>query len=150
LILIRGHMKTNKHQSLLLVREKGSVRAHHFVTSFNYSPGTARSYLAHLGRQDLLERTNAGHSLTEKGQTRLHFFEVMGCGNPDCPRCERKSGYLTCPTCGCRISKEKVWLRPTWETAFFKREAGVYCPFCQGQVLTEQQAKMIQIKEDMR
>ena len=143
-------MKTNKHQSLLLIREKGSVRAQDFVTGFNYSPGTARSYLAHLGRQELLERTSAGHSLTEKGHARLHFFEVMGCGNPDCPRCQGKAGHVTCPTCRCRILKENVRLRPAWETVFFKREAGVYCPFCQGRVLTEQQAQVLQIREDMR
>jgi hypothetical protein len=143
-------MKTNKHQSLLLVRERGNVRARDFVTCFNYSPGTARSYLAHLGRQGLLERMNAGHSLTEKGYARLQFFEVVGCRNPDCPQCQRKTGYLTCPTCGCQISKEKVWLRPVWETAFFRREAGVYCPVCHGQVLSEEQAQILQTQEDMR
>ena len=143
-------MKTNKHQSLLLVRKKGSVRAQDFVTSFTYSPGTARSYLAYLGRQELLERTVAGYSLTEKGQARLHFFEVMGCGNPDCPRCQGKAGHVTCPTCRYQISKEKVRLRPAWETAFFKREAGVYCPFCQGQVFNEQQARVLEMKEDLR
>ena len=142
-------MKTNKHQTLLLVREKGSVRAQNLVTSFDYSPGTARSYLAYLGRQDLLQRTIAGHSLTEKGQARLHFFEVMGCGNPDCPRCQGKAGHVTCPTCRYRISKENVCLRPAWETAFFTREAGVYCPFCQGQVFNEQQATVLQIKGDI-
>jgi len=143
-------MKTNKHLSLLLVREKESVRAQDFVTSFNYSPGTARSYLAHLGRQELLERTNVGHSLTAKGYARLQFFDTVGCGNPDCPRCQRKTGHLTCPTCGCRIAKEEVRLRPIWETVFFRREAGVYCSVCHGRVLTEEQAQMLHAKEDMR
>jgi DeoR/GlpR family transcriptional regulator of sugar metabolism len=87
-------MKTNKHQTLLLVKSKGGVQARDVVQAFNYTPGTARSYLAHLGRQDLLQRTEVGHTLTTKGENRLQFFEVAGCANPDCPRCQGKAGHL--------------------------------------------------------
>jgi DeoR/GlpR family transcriptional regulator of sugar metabolism len=89
-------MKTNKHQTLLLVKEKGGVQARDVVHAFKYTPGTARSYLAHLGRQDLLQRTEAGHTLTTKGEDRLQFFEVAGCADLDCLRCQGKAGSFTC------------------------------------------------------
>ena len=67
-------MKTNKHQTLLLVKTKQAVRAKDLVQAFGYSAPTARSYLSHLKRQDLLERIMSGHVLTEKGRIRLQFF----------------------------------------------------------------------------
>jgi predicted transcriptional regulator len=140
-------LKTTKHHTLLLVEEKGSVRARDLVTGFNYSPATARSYLAYLTRQALLHRTSAGHSLTEKGRARLQFFEVVGCMNPDCPRCEGKAGHFTCRTCGSRLLKEKARLRPAWETLWFRKEAGVFCRWCQGQILNESQARLLGVAE---
>ena len=71
-------MKTNKHQTLLLVKTKQAVRAKDLMTSFGYAGPTARSHLSHLKRQDLVERISAGHVLTEKGRTRLQFFDVGG------------------------------------------------------------------------
>lgn len=48
------------------------------MSIFEYSAGTARSYLAHLVRQELLQRTESGHALTSKGEDRLQLFEVSG------------------------------------------------------------------------
>ena len=110
--------------------------------------GTARSYLAHLGRQDLLQRTMAGHVLTTKGENRLQFFEVAGCANPDCPRCQGKAGSFTCPTCGWKLQKDHARLKASWETVFFKREAGVFCRVCQAQMFTEDQARLAGIREE--
>src|SRR5262249_9387294 len=117
-------MKTNKHQTLKLVKQRGSVHAKDLVNVFNYTAGTARSYLAHLGRQELLQRTEEGHALTSKGEDRLQFFEVSGCPDISCPHCHGKAGYYCCPTCGWKTPKERARLKPTWETAFFKRQAG--------------------------
>lgn len=141
-------MKTNKHQTLLLVKAKGAAQARDVVQAFKYTPGTARSYLAHLGRQDLLQRTIEGHILTTKGKNRLQFFEVAGCANPDCPRCQGKAGSFTCPTCGCMVQKDNARLKASWETVFFKREAGVFCQVCQAQMFTEEQARLAGIREE--
>jgi hypothetical protein len=65
-------MKTNKHQTLLLVKARRST-GEGSGACFGYSAPTARSYLSHLKRQDLLERLSAGHVLTEKGRNRLNF-----------------------------------------------------------------------------
>jgi DeoR/GlpR family transcriptional regulator of sugar metabolism len=70
-------MKTNKHQTLLLVKKQRSVHSRDIVKHFAYSAGTARSYLSHLGRQGLLERTGANYGLTEKGQNRLYVCEPL-------------------------------------------------------------------------
>lgn len=142
-------MKTNKHQTLKLVKKKGSVHAIDLVNVFKYTAGTARSYLAHLGRQELLQRTEEGHVLTAKGEDRLQFFEVSGCPDISCPGCHRKSGYYCCPTCGWRTVKEKARLKPVWETVFFKREAGVYCVICQSQIFNEEQARLTGIPEEV-
>ena len=143
-------MKTNKHQTLMLLKQKGFVQARDIGDQFDYTPATARSYLSYLTRQDLLERTAQGHILTAKGEDRLQFFEVTGCGNPACPRCEGKTGHYTCPTCGYQLQKKKVKIRPAWDTLFFRREAGVYCPLCQGQIFTEEQAGQMGITEDKK
>lgn len=142
-----GQMKTNKHQTLFLVRQKRVVHARHLVQAFKYTPGTARSYLAHLGRQNLLQRTEAGHTLTTKGVNRLQFFEVAGCSDPACPRCEGKVGFYTCQTCGWKLPKGNARLKVATETVFYKRDAGVYCRICQGQMFTEEQARLAAIRE---
>ena len=142
-------MKTNKHQTLLLVKKKGAARARDLVQHFDYSPGTARSYLSYLGRQNLLQRMGAGYVLTEKGQNRLHFFEVTGCRGPACPLCQGKAGYFTCPRCGYQMSKEKASVRRKLDLLFVIRHPGVYCPRCLKLILSEEHAELLGIpKED--
>ena len=101
-------MKTNKHQTLLLVKAKQAVRAKDLVYSFGYSAPTARSYLSHLKRQELLERISAGHTLTEKGRTRLQYFDVSGCADAACLLCQGKTGYITCPRCGYQLPNTRA------------------------------------------
>ena len=71
-------MKTNKHQTLLLVKKQRGVHSRDIVKHFGYSPGTARFYLSYLGRQSLLERTGARYGLTARGEDRLHYFRSHG------------------------------------------------------------------------
>jgi hypothetical protein len=144
----RGSMKTNKHQTLALIKEKGSVEAKDIVEAFSYSAATARSYLCHLGHQELLERTAWGHSLTDKGLNRLMFFDVEGCGDPECPRCQGKKGFYTCQSCGWKIDKSKARIKKAWDTILIKRDAGVYCGVCQNQMFTERQALTVGIRRE--
>jgi hypothetical protein len=141
-------VKTNKHQTLLLVKKKSGVQAKDLVEQFGYSPGTARSYLSYLGRQDLLQQLGAGHVLTEKGLERLQFFEVTGCADPACPVCQGKTGYLTCPRCGYRTLKKdaRIWLEQDFLVVV--RHAGVYCPLCLKFILSEPQAQLIGIPKE--
>jgi DeoR-like protein with HTH domain len=141
-------MKTNKHQTLLLVQKKSGVQAKDLVEQFGYSPGTARSYLSYLGRQDLLQQLGAGHVLTEKGVERLQFFEVTGCADPACPVCQGKTGYLTCPRCGYRTPKKDVRIWPERDFLVVVRHAGVYCPRCLKFILSEPQAQLIGIPKE--
>ncbi len=138
-------MKTNKHQTLLLVKRKDGVQARDLVAQFGYSPGTARSYLSYLGRQDLLQRMGAGHVLTEKGLERLHYFEITGCADPWCPLCQGKTGFFSCPRCGYRLPKKEARIQPERDFLVALRHAGVYCPRCLGLILTETQAQVIGI-----
>jgi hypothetical protein len=141
-------MKTNKHQTLLLVKSKGGARSHDIVKQFDYSRGTARSYLSHLARQGLLERSTTGYVLTVKGKDRLQFFEVTGCGNSDCPLCQsKKSGYFICPRCEHQLPKDEAHISPEWDFILGVRHAGVYCPICEKLIFTEEKAKLIGIKE---
>ena len=144
-------MKTNKHQTLLLVKKREAIRARDVVEQFNYSPDTARSYISYLSRQGLLERMARGYSLTKKGQSRLQFFEAMGCGSFDCPLCEgKKAGYFTCARCGYQLPKEKARILPEWNFLLGIRHAGVYCLLCQKLIFTEKHAQLIGIpKEDI-
>lgn len=96
-------MKTNKHKNLLLARDRRTVHSRDLVHRFDYSPGTARSYLSHLGRQGLLERVNGHYELTKKGRERVCYFEICGCTHRSCPLCQGKMGVLTCPKCGTHI-----------------------------------------------
>jgi hypothetical protein len=145
-------MKTNKHQTLLLVMKKGAVRAHNLVHQFEYSPGTSRSYLSHLMRQGLLERTAHGHVLTDKGRDRLQFFETTGCDNPGCPLCEaKKTKHFTCRTCGWHLPKNKARIGSVWNPPHVRWEKAVYCPnpfiLCYERIFTEKQAQLIGIPE---
>ena len=139
-------MKTNKHQTLLLVKKQKSVQAGDLVRNFAYSPGTARSYLSYLGRQGLLERMGAGHGLTERGQGRLQHFDVFGCADPACPLCQGKSGYVTCPSCGSRMPKHEVRIRKEKDFFFAVRHAGVYCDSCSKLIFNETQARLLGIR----
>lgn len=141
-------MKTNKHKTLLLVEKKGAVRARALVQHFDYSPGTARSYLSYLRRQDLLQRMGVGYVLTQKGQQRLHFFEVTGCRDPACPLCEGKAGYLTCPRCGYQMPKKQARIRKERDFLFVIRHPGVYCPLCLKLVLSREHAELLGIPEE--
>ncbi len=119
-------MKTNKHQTLLLVHDKTAVDSRDVVRHFGYSPGTARSYLSYLGRQGLLERMGSGYGLTRKGQDRLHFFDVSGCADPACPLCRGKKGYLTCPHCGHQMAKRTARIRKEKDYFFVVRHPGLF------------------------
>ena len=139
-------MKTNKHKTLLLANKIQPLHARHLVEHFDYAPGTARSYLSHLRRQGLLERARGGYQLTKKGHQRIRYFDVFGCARPACPFCKGKSGHLTCPSCGFRISKQEA--RMTKEKDYFLvvRHAGVYCDRCSAVILDELHARQIGIR----
>ena len=141
-------MKTNKHQTLLLVKAKQAVRAKDLVQAFGYSAPTARSYLSHLKRQKLLERISAGHALTEKGRTRLQFFDVSGCTDPACPLCQRKTGCITCPRCAYQMPHAHARIQPKQDFLVIIRHAGVYCPRCGKPLLNETQAQLIGIPKE--
>jgi hypothetical protein len=118
------------------------------VQAFGYSAPTARSYLSHLKRQELLERISAGHVLTEKGRTRLQLFDVSGCADPTCPLCQRKTGYITCPRCDYQISNRHARILPTQDFLVVVRHAGVYCPRCWKPLLSEPQAQLMGIPKE--
>jgi tRNA(Ile2) C34 agmatinyltransferase TiaS len=141
-------MKTNKHQTLSLVKNRNGVQARDLVAQFGYSPGTARSYLSYLGRQDLLQRMGAGHVLTEKGLDRLHYFEVTGCADPACPLCQGRSGFFSCPRCDYRMPKKEARILQERDFLVAVRHAGVYCPRCLNLILTETQAQVIGIRKE--
>jgi hypothetical protein len=96
----------------------------------------------------LLERTGAGYGLTEKGEGRLHFFEVSGCNDPACPLCEGKDGYLSCPRCGHQITKRSARILKKKDLLLVVRHAGVYCKLCLGLILNEAQARLMGIQEE--
>jgi len=105
-----------------------AVRAKDLVQAFGYSGPTARSYLSHLKRQDLLDRIISGHVLTEKGRTRLQFFDVGGCADPTCPLCQRKTGYITCLRCAYQMPYTHARIIPKQDFLVMVRHAGVYVP----------------------
>jgi predicted methyltransferase len=139
-------MKTNKHQTLLLVRRRQAVHSRDLMDNFRYSPGTARSYLSYLAKQNLLERSGAGYQLTEKGEERLHYFEVVGCADIECPLCQGKIGYLTCPHCKHQMRKDKVKIRKEKDYWFAVRHPGVYCDSCLKLIFNEPQARLLGIR----
>lgn len=141
-------MKTNKHQTLLLVKTKQAVRAKDLVQAFGYSAPTARSYLSHLKRQELLDRISMGHALTEKGRTRLQFFDVGGCTDPVCPLCQRKTGYITCPRCAYQMPYTHARILPKQDFLIVIRHPGVYCPWCWKSLLSETQAQLMGIPKE--
>jgi len=144
-------MKTNKHLTLLFIQKKETVRARDIVNKFDYSPGTARSYLSYLSRQGLLERTGTGYAVTEKGQGRLSYFEIRGCGNFDCPLCQKKKpGHIACPGCGHNIPIKEARIKPERDFIIWKTEAGVYCPDCNEMVLTDKKALSMGIRKKGR
>jgi predicted methyltransferase len=134
-------MKTNKHKTLLLARNTQPLHSRHLVVQFEYAPGTARSYLSHLSRQGLLERTSGGYALTIKGSDRIRCFAIFGCGRPACPHCKGKSGCLTCPACGNRMSRQTARISKERDYLLLHRRSGVYCDRCSTLVLEEDLAR---------
>ena len=123
-------MKTNKHQTLRLVKARGAIQSRHVVQEFGYSPATARSYLSYLGRQDLLQRLGLNHSLTGKGEERLRYFDLAGCAHPACPLCQRQAGSYQCPRCGYQLASKDARILPERDFLLAVRHAGVYFPRC--------------------
>lgn len=138
--------KSNKHRTLSLAKKTQTLHARHLGLHFGYAPGTARSYLSHLGRQGLLERVRGGYALTKKGDDRIRYFDIFGCSRPDCPLCKGKRGYLTCPNCGNRISKQGARICEEKDFFLVVRHAGVYCDACSALILDEMQARQLGIK----
>jgi len=141
-------MKTNKHQTLQLVKKERAVHSRDLVENFNYSPGTARSYLSYLGRQGLLERMGPGYRLSDKGRDRLSHFEVFGCQDIDCPLCQGKIGYLTCPHCKHQMSRDKAKILKKRDFLVVVRHPGVYCDNCFKLIFSETQAELLGIKAE--
>jgi hypothetical protein len=141
-------MKTNKHQTLLLVKRLRGVHSRDIVGHFAYSPDTARSYLSHIGRQGLLERIGVKYGLTARGEDRLQYFEVTGCPDVRCPLCKGKTGSLTCPSCSHQLPKQEARIRKEKDYFFAVRHRGVYCPRCLQLMLSEPQARLLGIREE--
>ena len=87
----------------------------------------------------------AGHVLTAKGEHRLDYFEVAGCADPDCPRCQGKAGHFTCPRCGYLLPVLEARILPDKDFFIVRRHAGVYCPQCLKLLFAEEQARMLKI-----
>ena len=138
-------MKTNKHKTLQLVRNKGAAYSRDLVRQFGYSPGTARSYLSHLARQGLLAHAAGEYELTDKGKARVRYFDIFGCGGIACPLCKGKIGYLTCPSCGHRILQKEAKILKEKDFLLVLRHAGVYCDRCSTLIADEAQAQLLGI-----
>ena len=141
-------MKTNKHMTLLLAQKQDGVHAQALVRQCGYSPGTARSYLSHLRRQGLLERIGIRYGLTDKGRTRLHYFEIAGCAQPACPSCQGKDGHFTCPGCHFKLRRSEARILAEWDFLIGVRHAGVYCPSCWKLMFPEDQAVLLGISKE--
>jgi hypothetical protein len=124
------------------------VHSKNLVQHFGYSSGTARSYLSHLGRQGLLGRVERGYELTAKGKVRVRYFDIFGCGGTACPLCKGTTGYLTCPSCGRRISKKDAKISKKKDLFFVVRRAGVYCDRCPTLIVDEAQAQQLGIARE--
>ena len=143
-----AEVKTNKHKTLQLIRKQGTTHSKDLVRQFGYSPGTARSYLSHLGRQGLLERTSGGYGLSAKGMIRVRYFDVFGCAGIACPLCKGKAGFLSCPSCGHRISKKDAKISKERDFLLVLRHAGVYCDRCATLIVDEAQAQLLGIARE--
>jgi hypothetical protein len=141
-------VKTNKHKTLQLIRRQGTAHSKDLVRHFGYGPGTARSYLSHLRRQGLLEQVAGGYELTAKGILRVRYFDVLGCAGITCPLCKGKAGYLTCPSCGHRISKKDAKISKERDFLLVLRHAGVYCDRCATLIVDEAQAQLLGIARE--
>lgn len=138
-----AEMKTNKHRTLLLAKSLGAITWRDLMRKYEYSAGTARSYLSHLGRQGLLERANGKYALTEKGHDRIRYFAIFGCRRPGCPLCLGKLGHLTCPNCEYRIPTKLAKIRKQKDYLLVVRPAGVYCGHCSAMILNEAHARRL-------
>ncbi len=144
-------MKTNKHLTLALVKDKESIRARDIVNQFDYSADTARSYLSYLAKHGMLERTTRGYVLSDKGSERLEYFDAMGCSSFDCPLCsEKKANHFICPDCGHEIPKKEARILPEEDFLFAVRHAGVYCPECEAHIFDENKALLLGIRKETK
>lgn len=142
-------MKTNKHLTLTLARDKESIRARDIVDAFDYSADTARSYLSYLAKHGMLERTTRGYILSEKGNERLEYFDAMGCSSFDCPLCmEKKANHFTCPHCDYQLPKKEARILPEKDYFLAVRHAGVYCPECKQLIFDEPKALLLGIPKE--
>jgi len=138
-------MKTNKHRTLLLTKSQGTITSRDLTRKYEYSPGTARSYLSHLWRQGLLARDNGKYALTEKGHSRIRYFAIFGCRRQGCPLCLGKLGHLTCPNCEHRIPRKQAKIRKQQDYLLLVRPDGVYCERCSAMILDKAHAKRLGI-----
>jgi hypothetical protein len=95
-----------------------------------------------------LEKLGANYVLTEKGQDRLHFFDISGCADIGCPLCQGKKGCLTCPRCGNQMSKRTARILKEKDFFFLVRHPGVYCNFCLKLIFNEAQARLLGIRAE--
>ena len=86
--------------------------------------------------------------LTEKGQTRLQFFDLSGCADAACPSCQRKSGFMICPRCAYQMPNRQARILPKLDFLVLVRHAGVYCPRCWKPLLNEAQAQLMGIPKE--
>ncbi len=96
-IELAPEMKTNKHKTLLLAKSQGAVTSRDLMRKYDYSAGTARSYLSHLGRQGLLHRANDSYVLTEKGHSHMRYFAIFVCRRPRVPSLLGEAGASNLP-----------------------------------------------------
>jgi hypothetical protein len=132
----------------MLFQRRGTSHSRNLVSEFQYSPGTARSYLSHLARQGLLEKVFGGYQLTSKGRARTRYFDTFGCGGIGCPLCKGRVGYLTCPNCGHRISKEEAKISKEKDFVVVVRHPGVYCGICSTLIVDEARARLLGIAKE--
>jgi hypothetical protein len=96
-----------------------------------------------------LQLAAGGYELTVKGKGRVRYFDIFGCAGTACPLCKGKVGYLTCPSCGHRISRKDAKILKERDFFLVLRHAGVYCERCSTLIVDEAQAQLLGIaKED--
>ena len=59
-----------------------------------------------------------------------------------------KSGYLTCPNCGQRMSKQGARIQKEKDYIFVLRHAGVYCDRCSRLILDETEALQLGFEKE--
>ena len=111
---------------------------------FDYSPGTARSYLSHLGRQGLLGRAGAVTRLRKKA-TAHPLFRYLRLPRPGCPFA-KGDGAPNVPQLWISNIEQQAKIRKEKDYLLVVRQAGVYCDRCSALILDEIQARQIGIR----